>query len=376
MRKLAILGSTGSIGTQALSVVESVGGIEVTGIAAHSNAALMEQQARKFAPKVCALYDKVAADDLKVKLSDTSTRVYCGGDGIAEVIQSCGGDLVLNSLVGHIGILPTLQAIESGADIALANKETLVCAGDIVMQRAKQKQVDIIPVDGEHNALMQCICCNSMDKVREVIITASGGAFYGKNLTQMQNVTVQQALAHPTWSMGKKITIDCATMMNKGFEVIEANILFGVSYDKIKVIIHREGIVHAVVSLVDGASFALLNEPDMRVPIQYALTYPERKVYPQNTLDLAKIAALTFAEPDYANFPCLQLAYESGKAGGIMPAALCIANDIAVAKFMRGEIGFTAIYELVYNAIQSISNITNPQIQDIMALSEQLQRSL
>lgn len=364
MKSLIILGSTGSIGTQALEVCRR-DGYMVTALAAGSNIELLEQQAREFKVKKVAVFNEKAAKELEIKLKDTDIKVLSGVDGVCEVAGS-DGDIVLNSIVGIAGLRPTLSAIEAGKTIALANKETLVTGGEIVNRKAKEKGVKILPVDSEHSAIFQSIQGAPEKSVKKILLTASGGPFYGKTRKDLENVTVKEALNHPNWSMGAKITIDSATLMNKGLEVIEAVHLFGLPAKDIEVLVHRQSIVHSGVELSDGAVIAQLGTPDMRLPIQYAITYPERSEYAFERLSLADIGTLTFARPDTDTFRCLPLCIEAIEQGGLAPTAVNGANEEAVRLFLEGKIKFLAIADLVEKALASVQNKKEFGLEDIL----------
>lgn len=362
MKELIILGSTGSIGTQALQVARREG-YRVTALAAGRNIELLEQQIREFKPALAAVFDEKAANELKIRVADTETKVLEGVEGVCEAAQS-RGDIVLNAIVGIAGLRPTLAAIDAGKDIALANKETLVTGGEIVNRRAREKGVKILPVDSEHSAIFQSLQGAPEGSLRKILLTASGGPFYGKKRDELQNVTVEQALKHPNWSMGAKITIDSATLMNKGLEVIEAVHLFGVSADGIEVLVHRQSIVHSGVELNDGAVIAQLGTPDMKLPIQYALTYPERS-HAFERLSLADIGTLTFERPDTETFRCLPLCMEAIRRGGLYPTAVNGANEAAVALFLKGKITFLQIAQLVEEALENARAHENFTVEDI-----------
>ncbi len=363
MKSLIILGSTGSIGTQALQVCERQG-YKVNGLAAGSNIELLEAQARRFGVKTVAVFDENKARELKIKLSDTDIKVLSGNDGVCE-LASMDADIVLNSIVGIAGLRPTLSAIESGKDIALANKETLVTGGEIVNRKAKEKGVKILPVDSEHSAIFQSLQGAPTGSLKKILLTASGGPFYGKKIGDLENVTVKDALNHPNWSMGAKITIDSATLMNKGLEVIEAVHLFGIEAKDIEVLVHRQSIVHSGVELSDGAVIAQLGTPDMRLPIQYALTYPERSEFCFEHLSLSDIGTLTFEKPDTETFRCLPLCIEAITEGGLKPTAVNGANEQAVKLFLEGKIKFLQIAELVEKALLSAQNKNDFTVEDI-----------
>ena len=365
-KMVTVLGSTGSIGTQALDVVRKMG-YGVVALAAGNNAALLEEQCREFSPRVAYINDKKGYEILKENLKDTNISVKTGENALLECASMKEADIVLNALLGIRGLKPTIAAINAGITLALANKESLVTAGEYVMNLAKEKGVSIIPVDSEHSAIFQCLGGNDTKNVKRLIITASGGAFFGKTTEELENVKAADALKHPTWSMGKKITIDSATLMNKGFEFIEAAHLFGVDADNIKVIVHRESIIHSMVEYNDGAVIAQLGSPDMRLPIQYAMTYPERTISVADPLDLLKAKTLHFAEPDMENFPLLPLAIECFKKGGNLGAALNGADEAAVALFLDEKIGYNDIYRLVKGAVDNCDYIKSPTIDEIIA---------
>ena len=353
-KTMMILGVTGSVGEQAVDVARK-NGVRVTGISARSNVERTEALAREFGVEYCAMADERAAADLKVRLSDTSIKVLAGEAGICEMIHSTKNDVVLNSIIGKAGLIPTLAVIDSGARLALANKESLVVAGDIVMSRAKEKGVDILPVDSEHSAIFQCLQAGKKGEVKKILLTASGGPFFGSTVDQLRGITVEQALAHPTWKMGAKITIDSATLMNKGFEVIEAVHLFGVPADKVEVVIHRESIIHSMVEYIDNSVIAQLSVPDMRLCAQYALTYPERTEAVIDELDLTRLARLSFSKPDTDTFALLKCATDSIGKGGALPAVLNAANEVAVAAFLDRRLSFYGITETVLSVVDALS---------------------
>ncbi len=363
MKELVILGSTGSIGTQSLEVAKRQG-YSVNGLASGGNIELLESQAREWRPKTVAVFNKEKAKDLKIKLADTDIKVLSGSEGVCEV-ASGSGDTVVNAIVGIAGLKPTLSAIESGKTIALANKETLVTGGDIVKAKAKEKGVAILPVDSEHSAIFQSLQGAPKGSIKRILLTASGGPFFGKTRNELENVTVKEALNHPNWSMGAKITIDSATLMNKGLEVIEAVHLFDISADNIEVLVHRQSIIHSGVELSDGAVIAQLGTPDMRLPIQYALTYPERSDYAFERLDLFKVGTLTFEKPDTETFKCLPLCIKAINEGGIAPTVVNGANEEAVRLFLEGKIKFLQIAELVEKALVSVQNKKEFTLDDI-----------
>lgn len=370
-KRLSILGSTGSIGRQSLEVIAALG-LSVGALTAHRSGKLLEEQARAFHPELVALSDESAARDLAVRLGDTDIRVAAGPSGLLEAATLESVDTVLTAVVGIAGLEPTLAAIQAGKTIALANKETLVCAGSLVTAQAREAGVDLLPVDSEHSAVFQCLQgCRDRGEVRRLILTASGGPFYGKDRGALARVTREEALRHPNWSMGAKITVDSATMMNKGFEVMEAMWLYDLPLEQVDVVIHRESIIHSLVEFQDGAILAQLGEPDMRLPIQYALTWPCRLPGPARPLDLANCPPLTFLPPDGENFPCLPLAREAARMGGVVPAALNGANEVAVAHFLAGRIGFYDIPRLCEAAMAAAPAISAPTLDDILAADAQ-----
>ncbi len=365
-KKLSILGSTGSIGTQSLDVAE-MRGYEIIALTADRNAKVLEEQIRKWKPKYAALNDEEAAKALKIAVADTDTKVYSGAEGVAFCAAAAEADTVLNSVVGIAGLKPTLTAIEEGKDIALANKETLVAGGALVMKRAAEKGVKILPVDSEHSAIFQCLeGMNKKDELKSIILTASGGPFFGKKRDELQNITVAEALKHPNWSMGAKITVDSATMMNKGLELIEAVWLFGVSPDMIDIVVHRESIIHSLIEYNDNSVIAQLGVPDMRIPIQYALTYPERYPSPVRKLNLWDFQNLTFFKPDYETFSCLNICRDAIRKGGLYPCAANGANERANALFREGRVGFLQIADLVEKATEKTVNKEIYTLDDVL----------
>lgn len=363
IKAISILGSTGSIGTQALDVVDSLGGIRVLALTANSNIDLLKQQIYKYKPELVSVMDYDAA--LRLKKENPPCKVYQGMEGNLKAAEINGADTVINSLVGGIGLLPTLHAIDNGKNIALANKETLVVGGLIVTKRAKEKNVRILPIDSEHSAILQCLNGNEKDKINNIYLTASGGPFRGFNKERLEKAIVSDALKHPNWVMGKKITIDSATMMNKGFEVIEARWLFDIEIEKIKVLVHPQSVIHSMVEYCDGSIIAQLGMPDMRVPISYALTYPKRVENNLPKLDFFTQNNLTFEKPENDAFPCLSLAYEAIKTGGTMPCVLNCANEIAVAAFLNGKIKFTDIPFIIKNAMDAYTVKYSFGLEDI-----------
>ncbi len=357
MRRLSLLGSTGSIGTQTLDVVQNLLAqgekIQVEVLAAHSNVALLEAQARQFSPKAVAVYDEAAAHSLRNSLRDTDIAVLSGKEGLCQAAAWESADIVLNAVVGMVGLEPTLAALRAGKDVALANKETLVAGGSLVMETAQTRGAAILPVDSEHFAIFQCLQgCPGKGAVDQLILTASGGPFFGRTREELASVTREEAWRHPNWSMGAKISVDSATMMNKGLEIMEASWLFGMPEDRIQVVVHRESIIHSMVQYADHAVLAQLGVPDMAVPIQYALTYPRRLPSPAKELRLWELQSLTFFPPDPKTFPCLELCREALRRGGLVPAAVNGANEQAVALFLEGKIGFLQIPTLVEAAME------------------------
>ena len=366
MRKISILGSTGSIGTQTLEVVENLGDIRVAAITGNKNIALLEKQARKFQPELVAVMDAENAKALQSRLSDTKIRIVRGMDGLVEAATYEDVDTVVTSVVGNVGLQPTFAAMRAGKNIALANKETLVSAGQLVMDFAKQHHVRIYPVDSEHSAIFQSLQGNAGNRISRILLTASGGPFRGKKREELERVTAADALAHPNWHMGKKITIDSATLMNKGLEVMEAKWLFDVDVDQIEVLVHPQSIVHSAVEYEDGAIIAQMGEPDMRIPIQYALTYPKRVQSPFPRIDFSVRSHLTFEKPDLDTFRCLSLAYCALKTGGTMPAVLNGANEIAVARFLKGELTFLQIPSLIERTMDAYTVKYKYTLEDLL----------
>ncbi len=364
MKYLSILGSTGSIGTQTLEIVRQFPEeFKVVGLTANKNSELLLKQIKEFKPKAVAIMDKGKADDL---LNFSTCQVYSGVEGLNKIATLQEADTVVNALVGSAGIEPTYNAIKSKKGIALANKETLVAAGAVIMEEIKKNNVNLMPIDSEHSAIFQCLNGENIKEVSKITITCSGGPFRGCSIHELENVTAQDALKHPTWRMGDKITIDSSTLMNKGFEVIEAHWLYGIGYEKIKVVIHPQSIVHSLVEFVDKSVIAQLGLPDMRIPIQYALTYQKRLHNLQTSLDLTKIKTLEFKEPDFGMFPCLKYAYEAGSAGGTLPAVMNAANEAAVYAFLENKIRFLDIPRLIRKAMDEHRIIKSPSLKDII----------
>ena len=374
-RKIALLGSTGSIGRQSLEVIEALGHT-VTALTANQNVKLLEEQCRRFRPRLAVCMDPDAAAGLKIKLADTAVEVASGMEGLLEAAALEDTDTVLTAVMGMVGLRPTLAALELGRRVALANTETLVCAGELVMETARRRGGEVVPVDSEHSAIFQCLQgCRDRGEVRRLILTASGGPFFGKKRAELEDVTVAQALNHPNWSMGAKITVDSATMMNKGLEVIEAMRLYRMPLDQISVVIHRESIIHSLVEYCDNAILAQLGTADMRLPIQYALTWPDRMPGPAKPLDLLACPPLTFQAPDPENFPCLALAMEAARTGGTATAVLNGANEAAVGRFLAGEIGFGEIPRLVERALEIVPVVPTPTLDDILSADADARRS-
>lgn len=365
MKKVIILGSTGSIGKNALDVIrKNPDKISVAGLSAKKNIELLQRQIEEFRPSCVCVWDEEEAYELRKKIGN-SPDVYTGMEGLLKLVNE-DADMVLSALVGGVGLKPILSAIKSGKDIALANKEALVMAGEILRSEAKKNRVNIIPVDSEHSALMQCLCGREADEINRLFLTASGGPFYNKKDMDMDKVTPESALMHPTWKMGKKITVDSATLMNKGFEVIEASFLFDIPVEKIEVIIHPESLVHGMAEFIDGSVSAFMHIADMRIPIQYALSYPDRWQADYGGLDLIKVGRLHFEKPDTKRFPALELAYTAGRRGGTMPAVLSAADEICVERFLSGQIGFSDIAEIIKNVMDEHKTVQNPTIDDIL----------
>lgn len=371
MRHLAILGSTGSIGTQTLEVVENNEDMKVVALAAGSNIDLVEQQIRKFHPEVVCIYREEKARELARRVADENVSVLYGMDGLTACATVASADVVVAAVVGMIGIRPVIEAIKNGKDIAFANKETLVTAGHIIMPMIKQHQVLLTPVDSEHAAIFQCLNGEHHGEISKILLTASGGPFRGKKREELAHVTVEDALKHPNWSMGRKITIDSSTMVNKGLEVMEARWLFDVDYDHIQVVIQPQSVIHSMVEFVDGAVMAQLGTPDMKLPIQYALYYPERRFLAGDRLDFAKLAQITFEAPDFENFHGLSLAYKAGRRGGTLPTVFNAANERAVQKFLDREIGYLTITDMIEAAMEHHTVKENPTVEEILAAEQE-----
>ena len=368
--KIVILGSTGSVGRQTAEVAADLG-VEVIALAASRDIKIMETQARRFKPRFVTMSDERAAAELKIQLADTDIDVRCGRESLLEAASLPDADIIFNSIGQSAGLEPTLSALSAGKRLALANKESIVIAGELVTRAAKESGGEIIPVDSEHSAIYQCLAAGRRADVSRLLLTASGGPFYGMKPNQLEAITPAQALAHPTWKMGQKITIDSATLMNKGFEVIEAMHLFGVAPDAIEVLIHRESIIHSMVEYTDNAVIAQLSLPDMRLCAQYAMTAPERVPGLMKRLDLTEIGSLTFAKPDYESFPLLRLAYDCAKEGGVLPAVLNAADEVAVSQFLDGYIGFGDISRIVKRVVAKIPNKSAPSLSELKAASDE-----
>ena len=371
MKKIAILGSTGSIGTQTLDVVrEHSDELQVVALAAGSNKERLKEQIKEFHPKLVSLSDEKKAQELKEELAGEQVEVVCGMEGLIEVAGADSADVVVTAVVGMMGILPTMEAIKKGKDIALANKETLVTAGHLIIPMAKEYGVSILPVDSEHSAIFQSLQGEPKAALDKILLTASGGPFRGKSAEFLETVTLEDALNHPNWSMGPKITIDSSTMVNKGLEVMEAKWLFGVDYSQIEVVIQPQSIIHSMVQYVDGAIIAQLGTPDMRVPIEYALFYPKRRSLSGDRLDFSKLSQITFEKPDYKVFRGLSLAIEAGKTGGTMRTVFNAANERAVAKFLKGEIKYTDIVRSIEKCMDAHKVSAHPDLEEILATEQ------
>jgi len=371
MKKIAVLGSTGSIGTQTLEVVRTNKDIEVTALAAGSNITLLEAQIREFCPKMAAVWEEKKAEELRTRIRDLDVKVVSGMEGLLEIATEPSAEILVTAIVGMIGIRPTIAAMEAGKDIALANKETLVTAGHIIMPLAKKRNVRILPVDSEHSAIFQSLNGERENKIHKILLTASGGPFRGRTREQMKDIQVEDALKHPNWTMGRKITIDSSTMVNKGLEVMEARWLFGVSMDQVQVVVQPQSVIHSMVEFEDGAVIAQLGTPDMKLPIQYALYYPQRRFLPGERLDFAKLGQITFEAPDFENFHGLSLAYEAGNTGGTLPTVFNAANERAVQKFLDREIGYLTITDMIRESMEHHTVVPNPSVDDILAAEQE-----
>lgn len=371
MKKIAILGSTGSIGTQTLEVARNNGDLEITALAAGSNIDLLERQIREFRPPLAAVWTEEKAKELRIRTADLDVKIVSGMEGLLEVAAQPESEILVTAIVGMIGIRPTIAAMKAGKDIALANKETLVTAGHIIMSLAKEKGVRILPVDSEHSAIFQCLNGENRVQLKKILLTASGGPFRGKKKEELKNVQVEDALKHPNWHMGRKITIDSATLVNKGLEMMEARWLFGVEPDNIQIVVQPKSIIHSMVEFVDGAVIAQLGTPDMKLPIQYALYYPERRYLPGDRLDFWTLGQITFEKPDMENFPGLRLAFDAAAAGGSLPTVYNAANERAVAMFLEKKIGFLEIPEIIQSCMEAHRVIPEPTVEQILETEEE-----
>ena len=366
MKKIAILGSTGSIGTQTLEIVRNNADLSVVALAAGRNVELMEKQIREFAPKLAVMWSKEAAEDLRARIKDTDVKVACGMEGLIEAATLPQAEVLVTAIVGMIGIRPTIAAINAGKTIALANKETLVCAGHIIMPLIKEKKVPLLPVDSEHSAIFQSLQGQPKERLAKILLTASGGPFRGKKREELVNIRPEDALKHPNWSMGRKITIDSSTLVNKGLEVMEAHWLFDTPYDKIQVVVQPQSVIHSMVEYEDGGIMAQLGTADMKLPIQYALFYPDRRFLPGKRLDFYELSGITFEKPDTDTFRGLLLGYRAGETGGSMPTVYNAANEMAVSLFLDGKIGYLKITELIEECMEAHKLIVNPSVEEIL----------
>ena len=371
MKKIAILGSTGSIGTQTLEVARANKDIRVLGISAGKNIKKLEEQAREFSPRLVAVWEESAAAELRIKLQDTDIRVVSGMEGLLELASMEETEILVTAIVGMLGIRPTIEAIKAGKDIALANKETLVTAGHLIMPMAKEYGVSILPVDSEHSAIFQTLNGENKKEIHKLLITASGGPFRGKKTEDLKKVTLADTLKHPNWVMGQKITVDSATLVNKGLEVMEAKWLFGVELDQIQVVVQPQSVIHSMVEFKDGGIMAQLGTPDMRLPIQYALYYPHRRYLDGERIDFAKLGKLTFEEPDMETFLGLPMAIQASREGGSMPTVFNAANELAVKKFLHEEISFLDIYDIIGQSMERHKKVESPDLEEILAVEEE-----
>lgn len=371
MKKIAILGSTGSIGTQTLDVVRANGDIQVLGISAGRNIKKLEEQAREFSPRLVAVWDEKAAEDLRIRLQDMDIKIVSGMDGLLELASMDETEILVTAIVGMLGIRPTIQAIRSGKDIALANKETLVTAGHLIMPMAEKYGVKILPVDSEHSAVFQALNGEERKEIQKLLITASGGPFRGRKRADLESVTLADTLKHPNWVMGQKITVDSATLVNKGLEVMEARWLFDVDLDQIQVVVQPQSVIHSMVEFKDGGIMAQLGTPDMRLPIQYALYYPHRRYLDGERLDFAKLGQITFEEPDMETFLGLPMAMQAAREGGSMPTVFNAANELAVRKFLHEEIRFLDIYDIIGQSMERHKKMESPDLDEILAVENE-----
>ena len=371
MKKIGILGSTGSIGTQTLDIVRNNKDLQVVALAAGRNVQMLEEQIREFSPAIAVLWEEKAAQEMRVRVADTNTKISCGMEGLLEIAVMEEMDVLVTAVVGMIGIKPTIAAIEGGKIIALANKETLVTAGHLIMPLAAKKKVPIFPVDSEHSAIFQSMHGENRERISKILLTASGGPFRGRSREELKKVTIEDALNHPNWSMGKKITVDSATLVNKGLEVIEAKWLFGVEPEKIQVVVHPQSIIHSMVEYVDGGIMAQLGMPDMKLPIQYALFYPDRRPMEGKRVDFYTLSSLTFEKPDTETFKGLAMAYDAIRLGGSMPTVYNAANERAVSLFLDGTLQFLEIYDLIQGAMEQHKTVLNPSVEEILEAEAQ-----
>ena len=371
MKTIAILGSTGSIGTQTLEVVRANGDIRVAAIAAGSNIQMLESQIREFGPDICGVWEEEKAKELAIRVADTKTKIVSGMDGLMEIAVMEGYEILVTAVVGMIGIRPTMAAIHAGKDIALANKETLVTVGHLIIPLVKEKGVRLLPVDSEHSAIFQCLNGEHGNKIDKILLTASGGPFRGWTREQMKHVQLEDALKHPNWAMGRKITIDSSTMVNKGLEVMEAKWLFDVEMDDVQVVVQPKSIIHSMVQFEDGAVVAQLGTPDMKLPIQYALYYPERRFLGGDRLDFWAMKEIVFDKPDFENFRGLALAYDAGRMGGSMPVVFNAANEMAVAKFLNREISYLEITDMIEASMGHHKKIEAPSLDEVLAAEQE-----
>ena len=371
MKKIGILGSTGSIGTQTLDIVRNNKDLQVVALAAGRNVQMLDEQIREFSPAIAVLWEEKAAQEMRVRVADTNTKISCGMEGLLEIAVMEEMDVLVTAVVGMIGIKPTIAAIEGGKIIALANKETLVTAGHLIMPLAAKKKVPIFPVDSEHSAIFQSMHGENRERISKILLTASGGPFRGRSREELKKVTIEDALNHPNWSMGKKITVDSATLVNKGLEVIEAKWLFGVEPEKIQVVVHPQSIIHSMVEYVDGGIMAQLGMPDMKLPIQYALFYPDRRPMEGKRVDFYTLSSLTFEKPDTETFKGLAMAYDAIRLGGSMPTVYNAANERAVSLFLDGTLQFLEIYDLIQGAMEQHKTVLNPSVEEILEAEAQ-----
>lgn len=376
MKKIAILGSTGSIGTQTLEVVRAQGDLQVTAMAAGHNIDLFEQQIREFLPRNVAVWEEKDAYDLRTRVADLGVKVHFGMEGLIEIAADPDSEILVTAIVGMLGLRPTIAAIQSGKNIALANKETLVTAGHLIMPMAKEYDVQILPVDSEHSAIFQSLNGERVNKIEKILLTASGGPFRGKTRAELEKVTLEDALRHPNWSMGKKITVDSSTLVNKGLEVMEAKWLFGVEPEQIQVVVQPQSVIHSMVQYEDGSIIAQLGTPDMRLPIQYALYYPRRRPLDGKRLDFAALGSITFEEPDTQTFRGLPLAYQAMKKGGNMPTIFNAANEAAVALFLQEKISYLQITEIIEECMQHSTYIESPGVEQILATEAEVRERI